>query len=231
MLSQAVQLAMAEADSPGNMTNTDLWNCKDKDDVEACYRTETKKLFKSITLDGEALLNKMNDTDYYLSYNKFSPSYLVPMAYAEDPEGDVWNDVDYAFQVADGMAFGYLNGEDGLSIILDTNGISKPNKISKDLYALSVGANGKVSDVTATLAGGGSGAGCGDYPGWDINKSDDENVAANMAWEQCMHAQLSGYSEEQCKDHPLYRSTNHDNCSYAVLWRNGACDVYECVLE
>ena len=153
MVSQAVQLAMAQVDSPGNMTHTDLWNCKDKDDVEACYRTETKKLFKSITLDGEALLNKMNDTDYYLSYNKFSPSYLVPMAYAEDPEGDIWNDVDYAFQVADGMAFGYLNGEDGLSIILDTNGISKPNKISKDLYALSVGANGKVVDITESLAG------------------------------------------------------------------------------
>ena len=40
MLSQAVQLSMAEVDSPGNMTNTDLWNCKDKNDIQANSRLE-----------------------------------------------------------------------------------------------------------------------------------------------------------------------------------------------
>ena len=213
MVSQAVQLAMAEIDSPGNMKNTDLWNCKDKDDVEACYRAETKKLFKSITLDGEALLNKMNDTDYYLSYNKFSPSYLLPMAYAEDPESDVWDSVDYAFQVADGMAFGYLNGEDGLSILLDTNGISKPNRISKDLYALSVGANGKVTDVTASLASGGSG--CGEPPEWDYNIPESEN---NLAWDRYNQCKIA-----ECRRKPQVH-VSEGNCSYDIDYSESVWD-------
>ena len=193
MLSQAMQLSMAEIDSPGNMKNTDLWNCKDKDDVQACYKNATKKLFKSVVLDGEVLLDKMNDTDYYLSYNKFSPSYLLPMAYAEDSETNVWNNVEYAFQVSDGMAFGFMDSDEGLQLILDTNGPSKPNKISKDLYALAVSASGKVSDITPSLAESSSGSEC-------MELLDDP-----MAWANCVGSALgtSGYemSGGYCADY------------------------------
>lgn len=132
MLSQAAQLAMAEVDSPGNMTFTDLWNCKNKENVKACYKTETKKLFKGITLDDDTLINKMKT----VNYNE------IP---------NPWGDVYYAFTTGDAMTFGYANSDEGLKLIVDTTSKNKPNKISQDLYALQVKSNGIVVDVTPTL--------------------------------------------------------------------------------
>jgi len=165
MLSQAVQLSMAQIDSPGNMTNTDLWNCKDKDNIQACYKDATKKLFKSIALDGEALIDKMAEVDYGETTNP-------------------WGDVDYAFTTGDGLTFGYANDDEGLRLILDTNVASKPNNISKDLYALQIFPNGKVVDVTASLADGGGSSGslnCGS----SVDGSEPE-------WKACAAQAMAG---------------------------------------
>lgn len=131
MLSQAAQLAMAEVGSPGNMAVTDLWNCKNKENVKACYKTETKKLFKGITLDDDTLINKMKT----VNYNE------IP---------NPWGDVYYAFTTGDAMTFGYANSDEGLKLIVDTTSKNKPNKISQDLYALLVKPNGIVVDTDIT---------------------------------------------------------------------------------
>ena len=135
MVSQAVQLSMAQADSPGNMTHTDLWACKDKDDALQCFSVETKKLFKNVALDDEGTYDKMSSTDYGETTNP-------------------WEDAYYTFIIGDGMALGYLPDENGLRVLVDTNASSKPNNISKDLYTLQILPNGKVVDLTTSSAGG-----------------------------------------------------------------------------
>ena len=149
MLSQAVQLAMAQADSPGNMTHTDLWNCKDKDDfgeAHECFVTETKKLFKNIVQNDQAAYDRMTSVEYGEIGNPWSNS----------------ENLAELFTTGDGITFGYLVSDDGITMLVDTNGSSKPNNVSKDLYALQIQPNGKVVDVTASLAGGGSGIDMGD---------------------------------------------------------------------
>ena len=183
MLSQAVQLSMAEIDSPGNMKNTDLWNCKDKDDVQACYKNATKKLFKSIALDGDALINKMAEADYGETTNP-------------------WDNVDYAFTTGDGITFGYASADESLILILDTNVASKPNNLSKDLYALQVGADGKVVDVTASLADGGSGSCTTDTPENCTNNEDCLNLNEDR---QC---RKYGYAYEWYDDESTCRPSN-----------------------
>ena len=187
MLSQAVQLSMAQADSPGNMTHTDLWACKDKDDALECFSQETKKLFKNVALDDEGTYDKMSSTDYGETTNP-------------------WEDAYYTFIIGDGMALGYLPDENGLRVIVDTNASSKPNNVSKDLYALSIGANGKVADVTATLAGG-------------------NNLP--LVIDECLFqynstspgSQLSSCSEAQCESLPNFG----DNECGSPIWWNGGC--------
>ena len=204
MLSQAVQLSMAEIDSPGNMKNTDLWNCKDKDDVQACYKNATKKLFKSIALDGDALIDKMTEVDYGETTNP-------------------WDNVDYAFTTGDGLTFGYASGDEGLRLILDTNVAGKPNNLSKDLYALQVGANGKIADITASLAGGGSNSGCGDRPESTDYQDNEEYKNAYDNWLNCIH----GLTEEQCKAQPGYTDSRW-GCGAANWWTGSQCEQNQC---
>ena len=193
MLSQAVQLSMAEIDSPGNMKNTDLWNCKDKDDVQACYKNATKKLFKSIALDGDALIDKMAEADYGETTNP-------------------WDNVDYAFTTGDGLTFGYASDDEGLRLILDTNVASKPNNISKDLYALQIQPNGKVVDVTANIADGGI-VDCGERPDWNV----ETNI--KRAYDNCQAGNAK--SEEACSGLQSTVSCSH------FEWNNNKCIFVE----
>ena len=212
MLSQAVQLSMAEIDSPGNMTNTDLWNCKDRDDVQACYKNATKKLFKSIALDGEALIDKMADVDYGETTNP-------------------WDDVDYAFTTGDGITFGYASGDEGLRLILDTNVASKPNNLSKDLYALQVGANGKVTDITASLADGSNtpGSECRNFLANTSNLVDQGDICgATWDWVNCVAGVIGygascGYAEFSNYGNPS--QTEKDICAAA----GGIVGDYNCM--
>ena len=194
MVSQAVQLSMAEVDSPGNMTNTDLWACKDIDNFDEalqCFSRETKKLFKNIALDNEGTYDKMSYTS------------------------GLWDDTSYTFTIGDGMAFGYITDEDSLKVIVDTNAASKPNNISKDLYLLQILPNGKVVDVTESLAGGGSGniVDCGERPDWytatSIQREYDNCQAGNAK------------SEEACRG--LQSTVSCSNFE----WHNNKCEFVE----
>ncbi|MBQ2610998.1 hypothetical protein IJF81_01245 [bacterium] len=135
MLSQAAQLSMSQIESPGNITVTDWWNCQGSEDAKACYKDETHKLFKNITLEGDSLVSKMTSEEY------------------DGIDVNPWDNVEYAFTTGDEITFGYTSDEDGLKLILDTNSANKPNELSQDLYALLVKPNGIVVDVTQTLLG------------------------------------------------------------------------------
>ena len=134
MLSQAAQLSMSQIESPGNITVTDWWNCQGSEDAKACYKDETHKLFKNITLEGDSLVSKMTSEEY------------------DGIDVNPWDNVEYAFTTGDEITFGYTSDEDGLKLILDTNSANKPNELSQDLYALLVKPNGIIVDVTPTLA-------------------------------------------------------------------------------
>ena len=184
MLSQAVQLSMAEVDSPGNMTNTDLWACKDKDDFDeshGCFVSETKKLFKNIVQNDEAAYDRMAEVDYGEIDNPWSNS----------------DNLMELFTTGDGITFGYLVSDDGITMLVDTNGASKPNNISKDLYLLQILPNGKVVDVTASLAEGGSSGDCFDN--------------------------LNSCTQEQCEALPEFGCTRTDRSEWGVLWYYGRC--------
>ena len=151
MLSQAVQLAMAEVDSPGNMTNTTLWECgnwnNDMDDDEhlSCYRTEIKKLFKNIVVEGDWA------KDTHLTNVKFLTAY--------NDELNMNDGYVYSFQTGDGMVFAFQVSDDEPSkrdVFVITNGTTNKTHIfGKDAYVLSIQPNGKVIDDTASWAGGG----------------------------------------------------------------------------
>ena len=203
MVSQAVQLSMAQVDSPGNMTHTDLWACKDKDDFDEareCFSRETKKLFKNVVLEDMALAQKMMETEYVGTDNPWqaNSSNLMQL-----------------FTTGDGITFGYVNNDGTLKVLVDTNGASKPNNISKDLYALQIQPNGKVVDVTASLAGGGSGSSCSNPNYSSANLSPEEFSAAYDNWVQCIH----GLTEEQCKAQPGYTDESW-GCGGDVWWRS-----------
>ena len=68
-----------------------------------------------------------------------------------------WNTVPYVFRTTDGTPYGVLNDEDAktFSMVVDTNGQTRPNTVKKDLYKFRITSKGIVTDVSGELAEGG----------------------------------------------------------------------------
>ena len=159
----ALQMAMAKNNTPGDLVSTQLFGCyglSSDQEKATCFKDSNKDLFNIIEdSESEAFKNKLQSIKYKSSYEDMF-GFIFPPAYAGMVHTDyIWQDALYSFATNDGMIFGYtwmttfdnVNGNfvtTGYSVIVDVNGPKNPNKWASDMYMFEVDKKGKLVDAT-----------------------------------------------------------------------------------
>lgn len=167
VLANAIQLMMAENETPGNMLQTQLFGCYNYDSDEQkrdCFKEYSKPIFKIIADSSSSdFQSKLANITYGYpkdSYYNDILGAIFPPAYAGIVHTDqMWQDSLYSFAVTDGITYGYtwmrlFDGEwgnyttKGMEMIMDVNGTKNPNVWSKDMFHVGINQKGQVIDLT-----------------------------------------------------------------------------------
>ena len=167
VIANAIQLAMAKNETPGDLLSLPIAQCYDKyigiDRLGRCLAEENKALF-SVMMDTQNtdFYNQLKDIKYNLDNTSSISNIFFPPAYAiisVDPT-HVFQTAYLSFLTPDGIIYGYHNSlldENnelfGFTMLMDVNGPKNPNKANVDLYLLAINKRGKVVDMTCEMIG------------------------------------------------------------------------------
>ncbi len=178
VVANAVQMAMAQNETPGDFASTPIVGCYNNETANnplpLCLYENSKKMY-TVTLDDsrtQELYNTMSEIYYNMNIGddpKLVDIFLPP-AYAGlviNPYSPEWEGVVYTFMTPDGIVFGYLNEFNGaiysdpnnynsstiagFYMLMDVNGAKKPNKLGEDLFYLGINKRGKVLNMSCAL--------------------------------------------------------------------------------
>lgn len=166
VFANAMQMAMARNNTPGDLGSTPISQCYSVTDTMQkadCFKEESKKLF-SVTLD--AYNQAFAESLIMLEYSEPSlSSIFFPPVYASAAfEPYPWQlGLNWVFMTPDGIVYGfnqYVQDYErtmlGFYVLMDVNGAKKPNKVGEDLFKLAINNSGKVTDMTCLLRTGGN---------------------------------------------------------------------------
>lgn len=127
VFANGIKMLMAKEDVT-NLKDTEFFGCGSN---KACIAQHIKQVFQVVEENSDTLLS----TKYQFT----------------DETKEVWNNSKFAytFVTPDGIVFGILKNEDNspsVNVIVDINGIKRPNKGGQDLCKYSVSAFGILSD-------------------------------------------------------------------------------------
>ena len=168
VVSNAIQLAMAKNETPGDLISTPILGCYSSNYQVStdCLQEQNKNLF-AVNMDefsSQGIWDSFHggDVRYNLDvgYPNVSGIFDAPAYAGMVGFGNPWANSYYTFMTADGIVLGYgypmydLNNPDavfGITMIMDTNGAKNPNALGEDLFMIGINKRGKVVDLSCQL--------------------------------------------------------------------------------
>ena len=175
-VSSAMSNLMLLENASGNIYETSIAFCKDKEQLQAmnCYKDASKSVFNMIRDDvtNTEFKSSIETMSYEATRNHIEYYVGLPQpAYADEGSGtepvvspNVWTQADYVFQVLDGSLYGYakttaeinlyandegnINNEYVFLAMADSNGFNGPNVIGLDMFYFLIDSRGTVHNVT-----------------------------------------------------------------------------------
>ncbi len=159
ILANAIQMEMAKNETPGDLFSTPLAKCWENGfgSLNSCLQENSNKLF-SIILDTSDtnFERQIEDLVYDYNYDNILSGIFFPPAYAETIQPNhPWQMPYFSFMTGDSIIYGYMgpyedwnNEPMGILVMMDANGIKKPNKFGHDMFVLVTSKRGKVADYT-----------------------------------------------------------------------------------
>lgn len=182
VFANGIKMLMAKEDVT-NLKDTEFFGCGSN---KACLAQHIKQVFQVVEEDSDTLLS----TKYQFT----------------DETKEVWNNSKFAytFVTPDGIIFGILKNEDNSSsvnIIVDINGIKRPNKGGQDLCKYSVSAFGTLSDN------------CSEMTEFDTEVCSVDNLDA------CSESECNALPKTDCGSGKAYYEYSGGKC----FWNTGGC--------